>query len=124
MSYGFLFINFSLNNNKCIQLNNKIQSNTFSRKKYKKLIQKFEKVNEDYIDKHLKYLLIQRRNSISIIELIRGKYKLDDIDYLNNIFYLIPANEKQLLINKSFDELWNFIWNGSINNKVFLSEYK
>lgn len=119
MSYGLICIQFPININKCMEYCSGRRDHKFNEIK-----EKLKLINEKFIDDKLKYLMIQRRNSLSIIEFIRGKYKLDDIEYLNNTFHLIPNNEKIELQEKSFNEIWNHIWNNSPNNKVFLSEYE
>ena len=119
MSYGIICIQFPININKCMEYCSGKRDEKFAR-----MQEKLKHVNEKFIDRHLKYLMIQRRNSLSIIEFIRGKYKIDDIEYLNDTFYLIPNNEKEDLLTKTFDEVWKTIWNNSADNHVFMSEYK
>lgn len=122
MSYGLICIQFPININKCMEYCSGKRDYKFQEMK-----EKLKSITGKFIDHNLKYLMIQRRNSLSIIEFIRGKYRLNDIEYLNNTFHLIPNNEKKDLIEKSFEQIWNYIWNNSPNNpnnKVFLSEYE
>ena len=56
------------------------------------------------IDK--KILMIQRKDSISYIEFLRGKYKLDNEEYILKLFNMCSVNELQLLNTLTFDELW------------------
>lgn len=79
----------------------------------------------DYINNNLKYLLIKRRNSISMLEFIRGKYKLNNLNYILNLFNLMTIDEKNKIKNLSFKNLWYDIWN--INDKddeKYIQEYK
>jgi ADP-ribose pyrophosphatase YjhB (NUDIX family) len=68
---------------------------------------------------NIKFLLIQRRHSIGFMDFIRGKYKLDNVDQINSLFQYMHQNEIDLLKIKTFEELWNEIWNNyehRINN--------
>ena len=60
------------------------------------------------IDK--KILMIQRKDSISYIEFLRGKYKLDNEEYILKLFNMCSVNELQLLNTLTFDELWTKLW--------------
>jgi len=68
-----------------------------------------------------KIILIERRNSLSYIEFLRGKYNhhlnMDYIKYLINHF---TNYEKEYIINNEFDKLWNDLWinTETINNKI------
>ena len=58
----------------------------------------------------LKYLMICRKDSLGYVEFIRGKYPLYDKDYLTNIISEMSIEEKNKLLDKSFDELWIDLW--------------
>ena len=62
-----------------------------------------------------KLLMIQRKDSISYIEFLRGKYKLEDKDYILKLLNCCSISEVELLRTLSFDELWDNLWfsNGS-----------
>lgn len=70
--------------------------------------------------------MIKRRISYSVIEFIRGKYKLGDIDYILNTVRLMANNEKKNLIEYDFDYNWNKLWNISKENKAinYSNEYE
>lgn len=78
-------------------------------------------IDEIYLKNNLKFLMIKRRISFSIMEFIRGKYKLDDIEYILNTLRLMTNNEKYDLLNYNFDYNWNNLWN--INSNNLLSNY-
>jgi 8-oxo-dGTP pyrophosphatase MutT (NUDIX family) len=65
----------------------------------------YEKVMKD-----LKYLMIQRRDSLGFIEMMRGKYKITDIDYIRYHINTMTRLEHQKILNEDFDELWNKLW--------------
>ena len=57
-----------------------------------------------------KYLMIMRKDSLGYVELIRGNYPLDNIQYLRNIFDEMTNVEKYKICHQSFDVLWNEMW--------------
>ena len=68
---------------------------------------------------NIKFLLIQRKHSIGFMDFIRGKYKLDNVDQINSLFQYMHETEIEELKFKTFEELWNIIWNNDsqrINN--------
>lgn len=71
---------------------------------------------------NIKYLLIQRKDSLCYIEFIRGKYNLDKLDYICRLFKFITKNEKNIIKNNNFDFLWNKLWKNYDINK-FKKEY-
>jgi len=54
--------------------------------------------------------MIQRKDSLSFMEFIRGKYNTNDIRYLKKLLNCMTSNERQLLRTKSFDEIWVYAW--------------
>lgn len=72
----------------------------------------------------LKYLMIQRKDSLSFMEFIRGKYNTSDFQYIKKLISSMTLNEKNLLLRKQFDDIWNYAWyqNNSSNIK-HTSEY-
>jgi 8-oxo-dGTP pyrophosphatase MutT (NUDIX family) len=72
----------------------------------------------------LKVLMIQRRDSIGYIELLRAKYKANDIDYIREQISGTTGTEREALMNKSFDELWSELWGKStFETKQYKQEY-
>ena len=78
---------------------------------------------ESFLEKNLKFLLIRRKHSLGYMEFIRGKYNLDDIDYLLNIVSLMSEKEIKDIKTCEFDYLWNNLWNIKKPNKNHKSEY-
>ena len=73
----------------------------------------------------LKVLMIQRRDSIGYIELLRAKYKANDIDYIREQISGTTQAERESLMNKSFDELWSELWGKStFETKQYKQEYE
>ena len=75
------------------------------------------------IDNKCKFLLIKRKDSLSYVELIRGKYTLDKINYIHKLFHYITIDERQKLLSSSFDDLWGKLWIGKTINK-YKNEYE
>jgi 8-oxo-dGTP pyrophosphatase MutT (NUDIX family) len=65
----------------------------------------FRKVNEVF-----EYLMIRRKDTIGYIEFIRGKYPLNNKLYIKNILSEMTNDEKEKVLSKEFDILWNEMW--------------
>lgn len=61
-------------------------------------------------DENIKYLMIQRKDSLCYIEFLRGRYKSDNLNYLLKLFKYITPVEKENIINLDFDILWRKLW--------------
>jgi 8-oxo-dGTP pyrophosphatase MutT (NUDIX family) len=59
---------------------------------------------------NIEYLLIQRRDSLGFIDIMRGKYRLGDIDYIKQQIRITTHDEQRRLLTDSFDTLWEGIW--------------
>ncbi len=66
----------------------------------------------------IKYLMIQRKDSLSFMEFIRGKYNINDSMYIHQLISAMTFNEKNLLIKKSFDDIWNYAWYQSNSSNI------
>ena len=66
-------------------------------------------------------VMIERKDSISYIEFIRGKYKLENPGYIQLLFDRMSVFEKEILLNNKFSTLWNNLWYSSIStNKDYI----
>jgi 8-oxo-dGTP pyrophosphatase MutT (NUDIX family) len=75
--------------------------------------------------KEFNYLMINRKHSLNFVEFIRGKYNLKQIDYIVKLFDHMTIEEKQLIINNNFDELWEKVWqNNKYSKNDPRSDYK
>ena len=59
---------------------------------------------------NIEYLLIQRRDTIAFIELMRGKYRVIDKEYIQQLIGSMTKVEHTKLISQSFDHLWEGLW--------------
>lgn len=73
-----------------------------------------------------KYLMIQRKDSLSYVEFIRGKYNIKNKTYICDMFALMTESERQGIQSHSFEKLWQDMWCKNIHdeNKNFTKEYK
>jgi len=72
--------------------------------------------DKDTLYPKIKFLMIQRKDTIGYIDFIRGKYT-----NLNTCISEMTRSEKLNILTKSFDELWNELW---ICNKTHENFYK
>ena len=63
-----------------------------------------------YVNDILKYLMIRRKDSLGYVDFMRGRYNLNNIEYLQNIIDEMTLIEKDNILNKGFDELWKDLW--------------
>jgi 8-oxo-dGTP pyrophosphatase MutT (NUDIX family) len=62
-------------------------------------------------ENEIKYLMINRKDSLGFVDFIRGKYNIRNIEYIKNIIDVMTNNEKNMILNSDFDTLWNYMWN-------------
>lgn len=70
----------------------------------------------------IKFLLIQRKHSLSYIEFLRGKYNENDIKKVINMFELMSKKEVENIKNNDFEYLWDNLWKDTAKSKTFLKE--
>lgn len=72
--------------------------------------------NEKYVSgyesiiKETKFLMIQRRDSLGFIEIMRGKYKITDIKYIKYHIATMTKSEHEKILSQDFDSLWLGLW--------------
>jgi 8-oxo-dGTP pyrophosphatase MutT (NUDIX family) len=73
---------------------------------------------------NIKFLMIQRKNSLGYLEFIRGRYDETNNQNINYIFEQMTQNEIHDILTKDFDFLWNDLWDvNNIKNKNHYKEY-
>jgi 8-oxo-dGTP pyrophosphatase MutT (NUDIX family) len=60
--------------------------------------------------KNIQYLMIQRRDSLGFIEIIRGKYKVNNKEYIQYHIDTMTNEEHHKLLTYDFEILWNGLW--------------
>lgn len=58
----------------------------------------------------IEYLLICRKDSLGYVDFLRGRYELDNKEYIMNIINIMTDSEKQNLLTKPFSDLWKDLW--------------
>jgi 8-oxo-dGTP pyrophosphatase MutT (NUDIX family) len=96
--------------------------------KYNKTRREEKTYTEDELQKiidNVEILFICRRNSVGYIELIRGRYDINDTDYIEYLFKQMTDKEIKLIKdNKSnFEYLWCDLWNETLETTKFKKEY-
>jgi 8-oxo-dGTP pyrophosphatase MutT (NUDIX family) len=72
----------------------------------------------------LEYLLVQRKDSLAYVEFIRGKYNINNMDYIRQIVSNMTVAERERLVTcVNFDELWTGFWQ-SEHTRNFAREYE
>jgi len=85
------------------------------------LFRKIKKNDELESKPVFEYLMIRRKDSFGYIDLIRGKYTTNNIYHIQKIVNEMSIEEKNGLLDCSFDELWNTLW-GDQNS--FTQQYR
>ena len=76
----------------------------------------------EYSD-NIKFLMVMRKYSFNYIVLLRGKYKLSNIEEIKRLLSLMTKIEHNNLLNLEFDELWNELWQDTSKSKIYIKEY-
>jgi 8-oxo-dGTP pyrophosphatase MutT (NUDIX family) len=58
----------------------------------------------------IEILLIQRRDSLGYVDLLRGKYSVNDAEYIRKQIHGMTDEERQKLVARDFDSLWAEMW--------------
>jgi 8-oxo-dGTP pyrophosphatase MutT (NUDIX family) len=72
----------------------------------------------------IQFLLIQRKDSLSFVEFIRGKYNPDDLEYIKQLLKGMTQKEQMLIVKSTFMELWTSVWGESSNVKSHKMDYE
>lgn len=78
--------------------------------KLNKIYENIKTIDEQNYEKIIKYLMVQRKYSFSYVEIIRGKYDLDNIDYINNMIQYMTMEERKRITTLPFQQLWDELW--------------
>ncbi len=69
------------------------------------------------------YLMVQRKDSLSYVEFIRGKYNVQNRGYIMRLLSNMTLSERAQLAASSFDTLWHGFWQ-SDHSCGFMKEYE
>jgi 8-oxo-dGTP pyrophosphatase MutT (NUDIX family) len=80
------------------------------------------------INNNIEILLIRRKDSLAFVDFMRGKYNLDNPDYIINLFNNMSIFERTFILNNNFNMLWSYLWGNEITNQYKneekISKYK
>jgi 8-oxo-dGTP pyrophosphatase MutT (NUDIX family) len=71
--------------------------------------------------KDVRYLMIRRKDSLSYVEFLRGKYKPSNHAYIQLLCNEMTVSERARLLTGTFSSLWHDLWNGQ-HTRQFRSE--
>jgi 8-oxo-dGTP pyrophosphatase MutT (NUDIX family) len=63
--------------------------------------------------KSVSVLMVRRKDSMSYMEFIRGKYDSQDIDYVKRQIVNMTTQEQKLIVTEKFETLWSKLWGNS-----------
>ncbi len=69
-----------------------------------------------YYQNTLQYLMIRRKNTFGFIDFIRGKYVQNNYLHLQAMFDEMSMEEKEIVMNHSFNSLWQYMWGNREQN--------
>jgi len=75
----------------------------------------------------IKYILINKKNTVGFCEIVKGTYDKKDIKLsLLNIIKILTKEEVNILLNYDFDDIWKYMWskNMDINSKEIFNKNK
>ena len=75
------------------------------------------------INQKVEFLMIQRKDSLGFVDLVRGKYNLKNKQYIINIINEMTTTEKQMVIQCTFEELWKHMWSFRQLGLKYKNEY-
>ena len=55
-------------------------------------------------------LMIQRKDSLGFMDIMRGKYKLNEPEYIKKQLRGMTASERERLLNDDFEKIWHDLW--------------
>ena len=64
--------------------------------------------------KAIEYLMIRRKDTLGLMDFIRGKYSVNNKYYIMNMISQMTVQERAMLLEHTFDEIWEKIWDKPI----------
>lgn len=73
---------------------------------------------------NLLFKMIRRKDSLAFAEFARGKFKVNDEEYIHKLLSDVTIDEFRTVSEaKEFDDIWYRLWTGKKNSKSRLNEY-
>lgn len=86
------------------------------------LFSKTPTINNGY--QSIQFLLIQRKDTLSFVEFIRGKYSSHDDAHLCKLLQGMTQNEHDMILSMTFPELWFAVWGESSSSRSHKNDYE
>lgn len=61
-------------------------------------------------------LMIQRKDTLGFMDIMRGKYKIHEPDYICKQLRGMTPSERERLLNDDFDNIWNDLWGSDLES--------
>ena len=75
------------------------------------------------VKEKIEYLMVQRKDSLSFVEFVRGKYNIQNRGYVMKLLSGMTNEERSRLSSCAFDELWHGFWQSG-HTRTFMKEYE
>jgi len=72
-------------------------------------------------NKDSKILMIRRKDSMSFAEFVRGRYELEDPEYIGKLMSNMTLKEQSAIACESFDTLWKSLWGDDHNSPDYIA---
>ena len=82
----------------------------YSQLKYISITKSYGIIPFTIINKRIYYLMIRRKNTFGYIDIIKGKYNIDNCILMQNLINVMTNDEKNDILKYNFIELWNRMW--------------
>jgi ADP-ribose pyrophosphatase YjhB (NUDIX family) len=88
------------------------------------IFRKFAYMDETGDEKsQIEYLMIRRKDTLGYVDFLRGKYAIDNKEYLMRMFNQMTIIEKTKIQEGNFDQLWKELWGKTkISNQYKIEE--
>ena len=68
----------------------------------------------DTNNSNFEYLLIRRKHSLGFVDFMRGKYQMNNKEYILSLINKMNMEERKKIIEQEFDELWDYLWGENV----------
>jgi ADP-ribose pyrophosphatase YjhB (NUDIX family) len=69
-------------------------------------------------------LMIRRKDSMSFAEFMRGKYDVNNVEYISRLFKNMTVKEQYLIISEPFDTIWKSLWGDDHQSSDYKMSYQ
>ena len=80
-----------------------------------RIVKKYNNVLKNY-ENDIELLIIKRKDTLSFVDFMRGKYAIEDKNYIINLLNNMTIYERKYILENDFDTIWQYLWNYNTNN--------